>query len=281
MSQISVYNGYDREELDRQLDNSRAVPNHEEYFARYRELSAKSRAQREGRLDIPYGGGEMEKLDVFAAPATDGPTFIFVHGGWWRRLDKSDFVYVADPFVSAGISVVNVNYALAPNVTIPEIVREVRAATRWTFEHVRDWNGDPSRIFIGGHSVGGHLAALAAVTDPVAGLTTISGVHDVEPVFLSYVNEWARMGPEDVVPLSPIKNLPARRIPLIAAAGEKETDEFRRQTAIYARAWRERGYPVSERYPDHDHFSIMLELADAESELTREIVAQCLSAAKV
>jgi arylformamidase len=221
----------------------------------------------------------MEKLDLFAVTAAEAPTFIFLHGGWWRRLDKSDFVYVADPLNAAGISVVNVNYALAPNVTIPEIVREVRAATRWTFEHARDWNGDPSRIFIGGHSVGGHLSGLAAVTDPVAGLTTISGVHDVEPVFLSYANEWAQMRAEDVVPLSPIKNLPSRNIPLIACAGAEETDEFRRQTTIYAQAWRERGYPVTESYLEkHNHFSIMLELADPKSALTQAIIAQCLSA---
>ena len=228
---------------------------------------------------MAYGSGEMEKLDLFPVAAAGAPTFIFVHGGWWRRLDKSDFVYVADPFNAAGISFVNVNYALAPNVTIPEIVREVRAATRWTFEHVRDWKGDPNCIFIGGHSVGGHLSALAAVTDPVAGLTTISGVHDVEPVFLSYANEWARMRAEDVVPLSPIHNLPQRSIPLIACAGADETDEFRRQTTIFAKAWRERRYPVSESYPkNQNHFSIMLELATPQSTLMQEMIAQCLGA---
>ena len=221
----------------------------------------------------------MEKLDLFPVPSAGAPTFVFVHGGWWRRLDKSDFSYVAEPFVPAGISVISVNYALAPNVTIPEIVRQVRAATRWVFEHVHEWNGDPQRIFIGGHSVGGHLSALAALTDPVAGLTTISGVHDLEPIFPSYVNDWARLRAEDVEPMSPIRNLPARAMPLIASVGAGETDEFRRQTAAYVQAWRERGYPVSESYLEsHNHFSIMLELADPRSSLTKEIIAQCLSA---
>jgi arylformamidase len=277
----TVYRNYDREALDRQYDNSRAVPEHERYFERYRELSAKTRARSVCRLDVPYGSGTLETLDVFPVATHGAPTWVFVHGGWWRRLDKSDFSFIADSLLPAGISFVSVNYALAPSVTVPEIVREVRAATRWVFDHLHEWGGDPNKTYIGGHSVGGHLAALAALTDPVCGLTSVSGVHDVEPVFLSYVNDWARMRAEDVTALSPVRNLPARSLPLVACAGAKETDEFRRQTAILAQAWRARGYPVTEMYLEgQDHFSIVLELRDPKSPLTQAILAQCLETAR-
>ncbi|MGH7659670.1 MAG: alpha/beta hydrolase [Vulcanimicrobiaceae bacterium] len=273
----AIYREYAQEELDRQYDNSRAVPEHERFFNLYRELSERARGELTCRLDVAYGTSSMEKLDVFPSGKTDAPTWIFIHGGYWRRLDKSDFSFVADPFTSAGISVVSVNYALAPNVSVAEIARQVRAATRWTLEHAHDWEGDPARVFIGGHSVGGQLAALAAAAEDVQGVTSISGLADLEPVALSYVNEWARLAGDDIVSLSPVHQVPKRELPLIAYAGAKETDEFRRQTAILADAWRARNYTVDEGYvAGEDHFSIALELHDPWSDLTKAILAQCL-----
>ena len=275
-----IYAGYDQEALDRQYDNSRAFPDYERCFALYRSLSERARGELMCELDVPYGPSEMEKLDIFPSGNDDGPTWIFIHGGYWRRLDKSDFSYVADPLTAHGVTVISINYALAPAVTVHEIVRQVRAATSWVVEHAEDWHGDPERIFIGGHSVGGQLAALVAATHPVSGLTSISGLSDLEPVRLSYANEWAHLRPEDDAPLSPIHQVPSREIPLIAFAGAKETDEFRRQNAILAEAWRSRNYPVNEGYLEgQDHFTIALELHDAESELTRAILAQCSPAA--
>ena len=274
----TVYAGYDQDALDRQYDNSRAFPDYERFFGLYRSLSQRARDELTCKLDVPYGPSEMEKLDVFPSGSDDGPTWIFIHGGYWRRLDKSDFSYIADPFTAHGVTLISVNYALAPNVTVHEIVRQVRAATSWVLENIGDWNGDPDRVFIGGHSVGGQLAALVAATHPVEGLTSISGLADLEPVRLSYANEWARLKPEDDVPLSPVHQIPSRELPLIAYAGSKETDEFRRQTAILADAWRARNYPVDEGYLEgQDHFSIALELHDHASELTQAILAQCLT----
>jgi arylformamidase len=271
-----VYRDYDREQLDRQYDNSRAVPDYERFFALYRELSERARRELTCRLDVAYGTSSMEKLDIFPSGKSDAPTWIFVHGGYWRRLDKSDFSFIAEPFTNAGISFISVNYALAPNVSVAEIARQVRAATRWTIDHSEEWEGDPERVFIGGHSVGGQLAALAAVTEPVQGLTSISGLADLEPVRLSYANAWAQLARDDIAALSPIHQVPQRELPLIAYAGAKETDEFRRQTAILADAWRSRGYAVDEGYlAGEDHFSIALELHDASSDLTKAILAQC------
>ena len=275
----SVYHGYDQAALDKQYDNSRAVPDWERFFARYAEVSAHTRREFPSRLDIAYGSADAEKLDVFPAEKPGGPTWIFLHGGWWRRLDKSDFSFPAEALVPQSINYVSVNYTLAPHATIAEIVRQARAAVGWVFEHVHEWDGDPTRIFVGGHSAGGHLAALAANIYPVAGLTSISGVHDLEPVMLSYVNEWARLRADEIATLSPIHQLPNRSLPLVACVGAEETDEFKRQTAIYAEVWRLRGYPCIELYREREnHFSIIFELAYPESAVAQAIAAQCLEA---
>ena len=274
-----VFNGYDQAALDKQLDNSRAVPEHPRMFERYRELSEHTRSLLHCRLGVPYGPTEREKLDIFATTEPLAPTWIFIHGGYWRRLDKGDFSFIADSLVPHGISMVSIGYALAPHVTVAEIVRQVRTAVRWVFDHVGEWEGDPQRIFIGGHSVGAQLAALAALDAPVAGLTSISGLHDLEPVRLSYANEWARLRADEIESLSPIHQIPSRPLPLIATVGSEETDEFKRQTAIFAQAWRDRGYPCIELYrPRENHFTIVFELAYRESALSQAITAQCLEA---
>jgi arylformamidase len=276
-----IYRNYDQAELDAQYTNATQAPggDPEFYFAQYREASARARSRFESRLDVAYGPGEMEKLDLFPASAAGAPTWIYIHGGFWRRLDKADSSLVASGLVPAGVSVVCINYALAPAVSVAEIVRQCREATRWTLEHVAEWDGAPERVFVGGHSVGGHLAGTVAASHPVAGVASISGVHDLEPVFLSYVNDWARLRRDEIVGLSPIHNLPPRPLPLLAAVGTLETDEFRRQNTIYAEAWRTRGYPVTEMVLEGlNHFTITLELGDPESSLTRALVSQMQTA---
>jgi arylformamidase len=269
----AVYLDYDQASLDAEYNARAAVPDHEDYFARYRELSERTRAKVECRLDVAYGPSAMERLDVF--PAAGNKTWIFIHGGWWRSLDKADFSFVADGFRDAGVTTICVNYALAPSVRIAEIVRQARAATKWVLDHASEWGGAAESVYVGGHSAGGHLSLLSAVTEAVAGVATISGVHDLEPVFLSYVNEWAQLRRDEVADLSPLFHLPQHALPLVAAVGAEETDEFVRQNALIARAWRERGYPVSEmKLQGHNHFSVVLDLQNSQSRLTQAVLTQ-------
>ncbi|MEJ0071866.1 MAG: alpha/beta hydrolase [Pseudomonadota bacterium] len=119
-------------------------------------------------FDVPYGDGPGEKLDLFPAPrpagSAAGPVFVFIHGGYWRALDKRDFSFIAPPFVAAGISVVMVNYDLAPRVEVETIVAQTQAALGWVIANLARLGGDPARLFVGGHSAGGQLTALALLT---------------------------------------------------------------------------------------------------------------------
>jgi arylformamidase len=156
-----VYRYYDQAELERQLNARATVPDITPILARYASESARMRAHLPCRLAVPYGASEPERLDIFPV-ATRGaaPIFAFIHGGYWRLLDSADSCFMAECFTRAGACVVAVNYALAPLVTLAEIVRQCRAAVAWVYAHAREFGGDPNRIHVGGSSAGGHLAAM-------------------------------------------------------------------------------------------------------------------------
>jgi arylformamidase len=276
-----VYRYYDQAELERQLNARATVPDIMPILARYASESASMRARLPCRLSVPYGASEPERLDIFPA-ATGGPSpiFVFFHGGYWRLLDSADTCFMAECLTRAGACVVAVNYALAPHVTLREIVRQCRAAVAWVHKHAPNFGGDPARIHVSGSSAGGHLAAMllapswesefGAPNGLVAGATLLSGLYDLEPVRLGHPNEWLKLGAADVAALSPLLHLPERAVPVIVAYAPSETDEFKRQSEAYMAAAMARGCPV--RFvpmPGTSHYDIVFGLADPENLLAR------------
>jgi arylformamidase len=276
-----VYRYYDQAELERQLNARATVPDIMPILARYASESASMRARLPCRLSVPYGASEPERLDIFPA-ATGGPSpiFVFFHGGYWRLLDSADSCFMAECLTRAGACVVAVNYALAPHVTLREIVRQCRAAVAWVHKHAPNFGGDPARIHVSGSSAGGHLAAMllapswesefGAPNGLVAGATLLSGLYDLEPVRLGHPNEWLKLGAADVAALSPLLHLPERAVPVIVAYAPSETDEFKRQSEAYMAAAMARGCPV--RFvpmPGTSHYDIVFGLADPENLLAR------------
>jgi arylformamidase len=280
-----IFRGYDRQALDREYDNRKKVPNAAEILAWYAGESEKVRAKLDSRLDVAYGPHPAERLDVFPATGSRrAPVQVFIHGGYWHRLDKADFSYVAQAFAPAGAAAVVINYALMPAATMDELVRQCRASIAWVHGNARSFGGDPDRVFISGHSAGGHLVAMVMATDwstfgvptdVVKGGVGISGLYDLEPIRLCYLNDTLNLTPDDVRRSSPML-LPAPRSGrLTLAVGALEGPEYHRQTQGMAAAWRRGGLAVDVLdMAAHDHFSIAAQLDNPGSELARAILTQ-------
>lgn len=282
----TVFLGYDQAALDREYNNSGKVANAGELLARYPTESARTRDALSARLDLRYGPTAGETLDLFL-PEGGGPwpVHVFVHGGYWRSMDKQDFSFVARGLQPAGVLVAVINYALIPTVDMDELVRQVRASVAWLHRNVAAIGGDPARITASGHSAGGHLVAMLLSTDwsRFAGLPPdvvktgcgISGLYDLEPIRLCYLNETLRLTMETARRNSPVHLVPSSAGPLLLPLGAKEGDEYHRQTESLAAAWRRRGLDVEVMdMTGHDHFSIITELGDHRTPLSRAIQRQ-------
>ena len=281
----AIFRTFDRKALDAEYNNRLKVKDALDWIARMGAESARTRAELPMRFDVPYGAHHDERLDVFAASRSGpAPIQIFVHGGYWHRLDKADFSFVARAFRPAGALTVVVNYALIPAVDMDALVRQVRSAVAWVHGHARDLGGDPDRIFVTGHSAGGHLVGMLLATDwstfgapadVLKGGCGLSGLYDLEPIRLCYLNDVLALTPESARRNSPLALVPTWPTPLILTDGGDERPEYHRQTAELAAAWRAQGVPV--QTPDmtgHNHFSIVAELESPFSPLARAIQAQ-------
>jgi len=171
---------------------------------------------------------------------------VFLHGGYWRALDKSDFSFVAVPFVAQGFAVANVNYDLCPDVTVAAIVDECRRAVAWLVREGAVHGATASPLVVSGHSAGGHLAAMMLATDwtragldrdPVAGAVSVSGVHDLAPMPLFSYNVDLRLDAASAAALSPVNMQPRSKAPIAIVVGAGETSEFRRQAQLLWDAW--------------------------------------------
>ena len=198
--------------------NPRATArNVDERVAGYAAASAETRARLDCTLDVRYGPGDKETLDIFPAGAPNAPVHLFIHGGYWRAMDKSDYSFIADVFQPAGATTVLINYDLCPDVTLDTIVAQTMRAIAWTWRNIGEHGGDPDRLYVSGNSAGGHLTAMALAhdwtaedlpADIIKGAVPITGVHDCEPVPDITVNELVRLDRETARRLSPLRNPP-------------------------------------------------------------------------
>lgn len=267
-------------ELDRQYNARAAIPGHPQIFARWMEQSAAARQRLRCEQDYYYGSTPAETLDLFPAHNSGAPLLIFIHGGWWRSLDKSDFSFIAPAFVNAGVSVALVNYTLAPKVPIEEIVRQMLRACAWCWRNAAGFGADPKRIHVAGHSAGGHLAAMMLAADwpalahdlpqdLIRGGLAISGVYDLEPVSRTpFLRNDLRLDKAAAHRVSPVRYTPSRSVPLHTAVGEHESDEFHRQARLIRRVWSHcQGNHVE--LPEHNHLTVVDELARPHGPLFR------------
>ncbi len=230
--------------------NARAgIPDHPQIFTRWQKESALVRRTQAGLLDLPVGPADKERLDFYPAYRAGAPLLVFIHGGWWRSLDKSDFTFIVPGYRQAGFNVALTNYTLAPEASIEEISMQQVRALAWLYRNADRLEFDRNRIIVAGHSAGGHLAAmmLAALwptfatdlpADLVKGGILMSGLYDLDPVcHADFVNIDLKLNPERALALSPARMPQSHPAPFITSVGDLESDEFKRQTALIGSAW--------------------------------------------
>ncbi len=266
--------------VEAQYNNRALVPDHAAILARWASASALARAESRCRLDVAYGDGAGETLDIFLpaagappAPAAGAPVLVFVHGGYWRALDKADVSFVAPAFNAAGAIVVAPNYALAPAVSVEHITLQVARAVAWVWRHIAADGGDPARIVVAGHSAGGHAATmmltcrwpeLAPDLPPrlVGKALSVSGLYDLEPLrHAPFLQPDLKLTPASVARLSPAF-FPRPRGVLYAACGGDESEAFLRQNQLIRDVWGPTAVPVCETIARTNHFTVLHDLAD-------------------
>lgn len=289
-STVTVFRDYHQQALDAEYNNRAKTPDVEVFKTAQADASDVARRAPDLRRDVAYGPSADEMVDVFpAAGPNPGPVHVFFHGGYWKMNHKHEFGFVANPFVASGAAVVVVEYALIPTVDMAELVRQSRAAMAWVWRNAASFGGDAGRIHVSGHSAGGHLTAMMMATDwpafagglpadLIKGGCAISGIYDLEPIRLTFMQETLGFTPEQVERNSPIgltPTTPAPPAPMIVAAGGDESEEFLRQSETFTAQWAKEGVPCEMMVrPGFNHFTILGEFADPESGLTRAVRKQ-------
>ena len=261
------------------------VPNADEYLDKSARRSARARKKLSCNIDVAYGDTPGQTLDIFPAATKGAPVHIFIHGGYWRALDKDVYSHVAGPLVAAGATVVLVNYDLCPSVRITDIVNQVRRAIVWVYKNAGKHNGDRKKIFVSGHSAGGHLTGMMIATDwskeaglpnnLIKGSAPLSGLFDIEPHRHSQLQEDIRLTAKEAKAMSPMYLPPVAKGPSIVAVGGAEPDLFHWQSLEYAARLRLHG--VRAEYvsmPGDNHFAITDRLGNARDPLTKALIAQ-------
>ncbi|MBM3516418.1 MAG: alpha/beta hydrolase [Alphaproteobacteria bacterium] len=285
---MAVFLDYDQEALDAQYNNRRRFPDYREHFARWRAWSDEAHATLPSHRGVPYGPSASERLDIFPAAGGRGrgaPVYVMIHGGYWYSLDKADYGFLATGLRPHGAMTVVPNYCLAPAHRLDEIVRQNRAMIAWLWHHAADYGGDPMRIYVCGHSAGGHLAMMQLATDwprldravpadVIKGVCSIAGIFELEPIRLSYLNQTLHLDAAEAARNSPLTQTYRTATPLMIVVGEHESEEYSRQNHAMAARWRALGYPLDwVALPGLNHFNLVNSLRDPAAPLLQRQLA--------
>jgi arylformamidase len=226
---------------------------------------------------LPYGEKPTQTITL-CTPAAEQcrGLLIFIHGGYWQELSAQDSLFPAAGCIERNIAFAAVNYTLCPHASVTEIVAECVSAVSYLQRQARSFGFEPNRIVISGSSAGAHLAAMvcASLATPLRGAVFISGIYELEPLLGTSINEALHMDIDEALRNSPLfmqrKTFPRT----IMSWGEIETDEFKRQSAEFARALVEEGVDVNLlEVADRNHFDVIMGLADSHSPLGTKTLA--------
>jgi arylformamidase len=286
---MQIYSSFDQTELDREYSPSSCISDIKVYLDEYRDVSRRAKdkalASKSCRADIAYGSSNDERLDLYL-PGTSGdaPLHVFIHGGYWRALSKEVSAFAAPMFQQSGSYFAALDYSLAPAASLTEIVAQNRRAIACLYKQADEWGFDRDRIYLSGSSAGAHLAIMMLLTDwstydlpsdAIKGVCAVSGIYDLEPIRLSYVNEPLSMDSLEAENNSPILHRIRNHCPIIFAYGDNETAEFKRQTNEYNEHLIASGETtILREVGDRNHFNVILDLAKPDSWLSRQVLQQ-------
>ena len=278
MSAAKVFLDYDQAALDRAYDQPSWAPNMQEVLARRAAAGDAVRARLGEPRRFAYGAAPIEQVDVYVTARTDAPIMVFLHGGAWRGGDARSQAFAAEMFVKAGAHFVVPDFALVMDVGLEGMVTQVRRAVAWVAANAASFGGDPTRIYVGGHSSGGHLAGNVLITDwpkdfglpvdLVKGGLCMSGMYDLKAVRLSARSSYVKFDDRIEHALSPIRHLGRVRCPVVVSYGERDSPEFQRQSREWAEALRGIGRLQTLIVgPGLNHFEMPETLADPSKPL--------------
>jgi len=275
----------DREMLTREYSPSSCIDDVGVYIRAYENQSraASERLCGNCHRDIKYGPEPRSALDIFVPDGTGPfPVHVFIHGGYWQELSKAESIFAAPNFLDHNIIFIALDYTLAPQASLDQIIDQVRRGIRWITDNIADFGGSEHNISLSGSSAGAHLVAEVLGEyhqgkSPVKAACMVSGIYDLRPLVGTYINEPLRMTKSDAVRFSPLFHIPPESCPVIFSHGGNETNEFKRQTRDYMRAWQKAGNTA--RFvdmPAFNHFDIILELNNKNSPLFKALVSLIL-----
>ena len=279
-----VYMGYTATDLAIQLDVAKTIKDLPAYQQESAEMSHKVVTNLDCFKDVQYGNDEPQKLDIFPAAVDRAPILVDIHGGGWRSGSRNIRSFPASSVTKAGVMWVPIDYGLAPNYSIHQMVDHVRSAIVWLYHNVSKYGGDPSKLYVSGNSAGGHLTGCILMpdwhknygvpSDIIKGACAISGVYDLQAlVHAEYgYNDELGMDIETAQNFSPLFNLPTKGCPLIVSYGAREPNEFRRQSRVYYEAWKDGGFPATEIVVNGaHHFAMSRQMSDPNSALFQAV----------
>ena len=282
-----VWLDMDQQELDDAYDQSKYAANLAQIVKRYATSSEQVRARLGAPKRLAYGATPIEGFDLYPTRKQNAPVHVFIHGGAWRSGLARDSAYQAETFVHAGAHFVAVDFnnVLETKGDLAPMADQVRRAVAWIYRNAASFGGDPNRIFLSGHSSGGHLAGVVLVTDwpkdfglpkdVLKGGLCCSGMFDLKPVRLSARSSYVKFTDEVEHALSAQRHLAHLNCPVIVGYGTLETPEFQRQSRDFAAAVKAAGKPVELLVGEgYNHFEMPETLANPHGLLGRAALEQ-------
>ncbi|OJJ17486.1 hypothetical protein BKI52_26825 [marine bacterium AO1-C] len=265
---------------DQYLNLRNRHPNFQQFIDFNHSESQRVREQYHCHLNVAYGVDPLQAIDIFPAKTPNSPILIFIHGGYWRALDKSSYSFVAEPFIKHNFAVFVINYRLIPQVNLSELMQDVTFAVNWIKNQAQTYNGNSDAITISGHSAGGHLALMLYLLNPelrphIKAICSISGLFDLKPIQQSYLNETLQLDDATVTTYSPInQDLSIVHCPFLLSVGLGETELFIVQSLDLYEQNQENKLINYLGIKDLNHYQIIHELGREDSPLTQFILKE-------